>query len=211
MASFTITQNPSTPAPTRTRYGLSAGGGVGSMKPGRRVSYVSRTPAATSSPASASADLAASLQQQQQRQNRQAQRRYRNLLRTQRRTERKARKQQRKAEKALKGQGDVAKERIGRSEEQAQASATQNLISRGLGNTTIQDTVRRGISDDAELQMQGVDEMVGRNLASVYQGQAGQAESLGRLGIDTQLSRQDVSPNMSPYLQMIQQLASLSV
>lgn len=87
-------------------------------------------------------------------------------------------------------------------------TADQNLISRGLGNTTIRSSVRRGIASDKNLAMQGINEQVAAQLAQILQNRAGAELGIGQLKANAIQSRNDIGPNLSTYASLIQQLAA---
>jgi hypothetical protein len=86
--------------------------------------------------------------------------------------------------------GQAGMARIGQGEEQAQAKGTQDLTSRGLGNTTVTSSVNRGIANDAELQRQGLQENVAQLKGGVME------------------RKTDAGPNLGLYSGLLQQMAS---
>jgi len=85
--------------------------------------------------------------------------------------------------------GQAGMTRIGQAEQQGQAQSTQDLTSRGLGNTTITGAMSRGISGEAELQRQQLQEGVAMQKAGVME------------------RRTDQGPDMSMYANLIGQAA----
>jgi hypothetical protein len=83
--------------------------------------------------------------------------------------------------------GKSGEARIAEKETQAQAANTQNLTSRGLGNTTVTSSTNRGIASDAEFSRQALGEQVA-------QLQGGVMERATQQG-----------PNLSMYANLIQQ------
>jgi len=65
--------------------------------------------------------------------------------------------------------GQAGMTRIGQQEQQAMASGTQDLASRGLGNTTIRGSMARGVASDAELARQQLGESVATQKAGVME------------------------------------------
>ena len=63
------------------------------------------------------------------------------------------------AESYIQNIGNAARQRIAQTGIQQKGLADQDLISRGLGNTTIRTSAMRGIASDTERQMQAADEM----------------------------------------------------
>lgn len=106
----------------------------------------------------------------------------------------------------MEGMGTAGRTRIGEGRTRALAESEQDLMSRGLGNTTIRSSVRRGVKSDYERQLQELNERVSGQRSGLLQQRAGAEMDLGRLGIDTRLSRQDVGPDVSQYLSLIQML-----
>lgn len=83
--------------------------------------------------------------------------------------------------------GQAGQTRIGQQEQAAQAKGTQDLTSRGLGNTTITSAVSRGVANDAELQRQQLAEGVAEKKAGVME------------------RKTDQGPDMSMYAQLLAQ------
>jgi hypothetical protein len=72
----------------------------------------------------------------------------------------------------LQGAGTAAHTRIGQQEQAGIGNALQTSVSRGLTNTTIQDSLQRGVHRDAEQARQSVDEAVAGQKAGVEQNKA---------------------------------------
>jgi hypothetical protein len=89
------------------------------------------------------------------------------------------------------------------------AGSEQDLITRGLGNTTVRSSVRRGIRSDAEQARQSLGERVATQKAGLLERKAGMQADLGRLESDAILSREDTGPDMGMYLSLIQALTSM--
>jgi len=83
----------------------------------------------------------------------------------------------------------------------------QDLISRGLGNTTIRSNMLSGVQNRGQRELNQIDEAVGTARSGLMQNQAGMALDLGRFKADSILSRMNEGPDMSLYLQLIRQLA----
>ena len=108
----------------------------------------------------------------------------------------------------MQGTGASARRRVARQRTKQYGRAEQDLISRGLGNTTVRESVRRGIGRQAEQQMQQIDEQVAQRLAGLLRERASMETQIGRLRTQAIQSRQDQGPNTGQYLQLLQQLAS---
>lgn len=90
----------------------------------------------------------------------------------------------------LSGLGTAGRERISRQTAQQQAQATQSLITRGLGSTTITEAARRGIASDAELARQQLEESIAIQKAGVME------------------RRQDIGPDWAMYANLLQAAAA---
>ena len=134
--------------------------------------------------------------------------RYKQLLSTIKGIKTQTGKSFKKAFEQIQGVGDVARQRVEQGKVRGQASAEQDLISRGLGNTTIRSSVRRGIADDAELQQQGIDEMVAQQRSGLFERRAGMQFNVGQLRAGAIEGRNDIGPNMSLYAQLLQAAAA---
>ncbi len=90
--------------------------------------------------------------------------------------------------------GQAGRTRIEQQTQQRQAEATQNLTSRGLGNTTITSAVERGISSDAELQRQQLEETVAMQKAGVMERRTDTGPDLGMFANLLQSAGQQQQP-----------------
>jgi hypothetical protein len=97
--------------------------------------------------------------------------------------------------------------RIADQETQNRGKAEQDLISRGLGNTTIRQNVLGGVSRDAERSRQELGEGLAAQKVGLLERRAGADMDLGRLKADAILSRQNEGPDMGMFLNLIQQLS----
>ena len=75
--------------------------------------------------------------------------------------------------------GQAGMARIGQAEQQAMASGTQDLASRGLGNTTIRGSMARGVASDAELARQQLGESVATQKAGVMERRTDEGPDMG--------------------------------
>ena len=100
---------------------------------------------------SAQADILKKLQKQQNKANKANESRYQGIL------------------DQYSNLGQAGMTRIGQQEQQALASGTQDLASRGLGNTTIRGSMARGVASDAELARQQLGESVATQKAGVME------------------------------------------
>lgn len=108
-----------------------------------------------------------------------------------------------KVDKYLGQLGQTGETRIAENQAKAKGSTEQDLISRGLGNTTVRQTALRGVDRDAEVARQALGE-------SIAQQKIGTTMGLTNMYGDALLSRQNQAPDMSLYLQLLQQLGATS-
>lgn len=87
--------------------------------------------------------------------------------------------------------GQAGKTRIGRQTARQQAAATQGLITRGLGSTTITSAARRGIASDAEFQRQQLEESVAMQKAGIMERRTDVGPDLGMFANLLQMASQD--------------------
>lgn len=103
--------------------------------------------------------------------------------------------------------GNTARNRISQGATRAKAEASQDLVSRGLSNTTIGASMNRGIDSDAEFANQGVDESVNNARSGLALSRAGAEGDLGRFTADSILSKRNEGPDQAMYANLIAQLA----
>lgn len=104
--------------------------------------------------------------------------------------------------------GDSAKQRVQQNAVRLWGQSEQDLISRGLGNTTIRMGARRGIEEDTQRLMNEIDEQVSRQKAGVKQSQASaNIQTTGMLASAIE-GRNDVGPDMSQYAALLQNAAA---
>lgn len=102
--------------------------------------------------------------------------------------------------------GNTARQEIDTGRVQQLGTSEQDLMSRGLGNTTIRSSVRRGINSDAQRNRASVDEMVNRQRAGLMTQQAGAEMGMGQMLGDAILSKQNIGPEAGMYAQLIESL-----
>lgn len=105
----------------------------------------------------------------------------------------------------LENLGQQQAERIDISETRDLATSEQDLITRGLGNTTIRGAERRGIKEDASRERRGLSEDVGRQKAAVLGQQAGAEERMGGYLTSFMERRTDQAPDMSQLAALLSQ------
>lgn len=101
--------------------------------------------------------------------------------------------------------GDSERERIDMGKVRQQGQTEQDLISRGLGNTTIRQSALRGVEDDAQRAHQSVTEQVGRQQAGMLQARAGAEERGGQFLGSMMERRTDQAPDMNRLTSLLQQ------
>lgn len=111
-----------------------------------------------------------------------------------------------RAEQMLGQVGEAQRRRVQAAGKQASAASRQDLISRGLGNTTVVDAVQRGINTDTQRAMQELSGQEAAQALGLLTQRAGSERQLGALEADAILSRQIESPRTSEYLSLIQAL-----
>ena len=85
----------------------------------------------------------------------------------------------------------------------AQGQAQQNLTSRGLGNTTIVDSVRRGIESDTNRRMTGQRDLEAGRMADLYSREAGMQTGQGQFQLQ---GEGQMSGGLEEYIALLQQL-----
>lgn len=91
--------------------------------------------------------------------------------------------------------GKSQRQEIADQADRSQAQGTQDLISRGLGNTTITESVRRGVGADADRSNLLLDDLVGQRVSSA---RSAKSDIIG--------GRSDVGPNLDAFSQLLQQM-----
>jgi len=104
--------------------------------------------------------------------------------------------------------GEAARTRITEQAKKATAAAEQDLISRGLGATTVRQAERRGIAATAERATQEAEERTAAAKAGVLTQRAGAEMQLGALKAGVMERREDVGPDMGLYASLIQAAAA---
>jgi hypothetical protein len=93
--------------------------------------------------------------------------------------------------------GQAGMTQIGQQEQQGLASNTQGMISRGLSNTTVGDASARGISSDAELKRQQLQEGVAQQKAGVMERRTDQGPDMGMYANLLQKASQSQNQNFN--------------
>ncbi len=104
--------------------------------------------------------------------------------------------------------GRQATQDISRGAQRGQAMGMQQLISSGLGNTTITGAMMRGVEEDRRRAMQGVEEQKAQQQMGLMTQQAGQEFGMSGTIADFIGARSDVGPDMGQYGNLIQQAAA---
>lgn len=185
--------------------------GVGSMQPGRVVSVTSNRGGATTRNSINYQDIINQMQQAQENANAANLERYRSMMDYMTNLKDSLFGSEglySQAQSMMQGIGQSARQRVLQDHVRNIARSEQDLISRGLGNTTVRESVRRGIGEDAERAMQQIDESVATQQAGFLQNQAGAQMQFGNMMADAILSREDTTNNLGLYLQLLQQLGA---
>ena len=109
------------------------------------------------------------------------------------------------AEGLLQTLGQSDRERIDMGAHRAKASSDQDLISRGLGNTTVREAAERGVTDDQNRAHREVTEQVSAQRAGVLQNRASQEANLGNFMAQMMEARTDAYPDVGLFSQLIAQ------
>lgn len=88
------------------------------------------------------------------------------------------------------------------------ASSDQDLTSRGLGNTTIRESNQRGINNDTAQQRANVAEQVATAKSGLLTQRAGALQNFANYRTDSELSKQNVPPDLQTYMSLIQNLSA---
>lgn len=104
--------------------------------------------------------------------------------------------------------GQAEGDRIDRNTQKSLGSSQQSAVSRGIGNTTITDSLARGITDDAELQHEGVNEQVGRLQSGLQTQQAGFENQYGQEQAGFLERQNDNGPDSGLYSSLIRAASS---
>lgn len=151
-------------------------------------------------------ELLAKLAAQQQSQNKSAKKQFQGVTGAQKKASKRARKAQKASIKEIGKVGKQAEKDIEAQRQRSQATALQSVMNRGLGNTTVLDSVRRGIDTDASTARAGLAERIAGLRSGALQQSAGLEANLGGFAVDTLLSRETVRPDVSQTLQLLQRL-----
>lgn len=103
--------------------------------------------------------------------------------------------------------GQRQKRRIGEQKQQALGQSEQNLVSSGLNNTTMRQNARRGIRRDADDAQQDLSERVNTARAGLLERQAAMEDQRANTTVDTELSKQNVPPNVEKFSGLLQQMS----
>lgn len=85
---------------------------------------------------------------------------------------------------------------------------TQDMMNRGLGNTTIRQSVLAGAKMKGQRELNNIDEQTAAARAALLERQANMTAQLGNLEADSILSRQNDSSSMQQYMDLIARLSA---
>ncbi len=108
------------------------------------------------------------------------------------------------AQQLLSQVGEAAQTRIGEQAIKARASTSQDLISRGLGSTTIRQASMRGIRADEERARQAAAEGTAGQQAGLLTQRAGMEAQIGGMKAGAIEGRFDEGPDLSMFASLIQ-------
>jgi len=147
------------------------------------------------------------LQKQQDAANKANEKRYTQLLKQLRDTQQQSLGTYSEAMGEVRKLGKTRESDIQRDAVRQGAAAEQDLISRGLGNTTIRSSVQRGVEEDRQRSLNMLAEMLAGQRAGVLQDRAGLEAQLGGQIAGAIERRSDIGPDTGLYAGLIQQLA----
>jgi hypothetical protein len=150
--------------------------------------------------------MLSSLRQEQDAYNASSLQRWSQLQKMARRTNKSALRTQRRALQTAKKLGRTRKKQIKAAGQQQLADVEQQATSRGLGNTTVRSSLRRGVQSDIQNQLSAVNESIAAQQAGLLSQRAGLQADLGRFSTDTFLSRSDQFPQVSNILQLLRRM-----
>jgi len=104
--------------------------------------------------------------------------------------------------------GQTARRNAKRRGTVERGAAEQDLISRGLGNTTVRSSVMRGINRDTTDLLNQIAERQAMQTAQAQERSFGAETNTTRMLAGAIEGRQDVGPSMSQYARLIQQAAA---
>ena len=110
--------------------------------------------------------------------------------------------------KNIESTGGVARQRVERDTAKMIGRSEQDLISRGLGNTTIRSSVQRGIRSDAEFANQAIDEQLTTQRANALQSRIGDDIRTTGMFADAIERRNDIGPDLGQYAALLSQAAA---
>lgn len=108
------------------------------------------------------------------------------------------------AEQLLMGVGTAARQQIGESAVKAGAMSEQDLVSRGLGSTTIREAAKRGVESDKQKALRVQEEQEARQKAGLLTQRAGFETQLGGMMAGAVERRQDVGPDLRMFSALLQ-------
>ena len=100
-------------------------------------------------------------------------------------------------------QGKARRQDIQETGVQRQAQGTQSMMSRGLGNTTITDSLRRGINSSTDRQMTQQGDFEAGRMADTYSREAGMQLGQGQFQMSGVNS---MGGGLEDYIKMLQGL-----
>jgi len=99
--------------------------------------------------------------------------------------------------------GAARRQQITETGVKRQAAGTQSLVSRGLGNTTIQGSMVRGVQADTDRAMTGQQDLEAGRMADSFSREAGMQLGQGQFQLS---GEQAMSGGLEEYIALLQQL-----
>lgn len=107
------------------------------------------------------------------------------------------------ASRLLSRMGAAGRTRIGETFARERATAEQDLISRGLGGTTVRSAVQRGLATAEEQSIQELQERMYGQRAGLLERRAGAEMQLGGMRAGIMEGRADVGPDVGMYANLM--------
>lgn len=148
------------------------------------------------------------IEEAQEEANRANERRYRQILSTIGGLERQVGGRYTAAAGELAKLGEAGRTRIGTQATKAVAATEQDLITRGLGTSTVRMTAQRGIMSDAERATQELEEGLAAQRAGLLERRAGAEMQIGGMRTGVMERRADVGPDIGMFASLLQAAAA---
>lgn len=110
------------------------------------------------------------------------------------------------AQKLQAGNGAAEMQQLKNQQKSDLGQAAQSSVDRGLGNTTIQQGMLNGVNQSSQLAQNSLTEGINNQQAGLLTQEAGAAQNLASLNANAITAKQNQSPDLSMYLNLLQSL-----